>query len=449
MSFEEKAKSDIIFNQIDSDKDGYATGLEVKDVLLKTGLSPMILANIWGLCDIGATGKLNSEQFALAMHFVNKKLATGLDAPPELLPEHVPPSLRKKTVNNESPPESRELEELQLQVTELQREKLFYEQRATEHDTFTRQKRTELSNLELEMESLFKTLQDREMKKGEEQKKLVDLENKLVKLDMDLEELKAKHGSEKEEIDRLKIQINHMELAMKNKDNDLNKIKAELKLFQSEKANLEIKLHSKKNNLSEVNNNVQLANEQVNRNKNKLDLLRTLQVNLNKLIREYDNLPVTDLNRIELNQEIKQLEEENAELNLKIKTAAIETASTQVISETPAVSFSPTNQQPTAVVKNEVFEAYFPPQMQQLESPQVNFIVDDPFQAFDPFKETATAVDPFKSAPLNDKAGDDPFANPFDSLKNPSVFNDFDDPFSNIVRLVVDSQFCLKSSLIR
>ena len=125
-----------------------------------------------------------------------------------------------------------------------------------------------------------------------------------------------------EEIDRLKIQINHMELAMKNKDNDLNKIKAELKSFQSEKANLEIKLHSKKNNLSEVNNNVQLANEQVNRNKNKLDLLRTLQVNLNKLIREYDNLPVTDLNRIELNQEIKQLEEENAELNLKIKTAA-------------------------------------------------------------------------------------------------------------------------------
>ena len=436
MLFEEKAKSDIIFNQIDSDKDGYATGLEVRDVFLKTGLSPMILANIWGLCDIGATGKLNSEQFALAMHFVNKKLATGLDAPHELLPEHVPPSLRKKTTNNESTLESRELEELQLQVTELQREKLFYEQRATEHDTFTRQKRTELSNLELEMESLFKTLQDREMKKSEEQKKLVDLENKLVKLDMDLEELKAKHGSEKEEIDRLKIQINHMELAMKNKDNDLNKIKAELKLFQSEKANLEIKLNSRKTNLSEINSSMQLANEQVAKNKNKLELLKTLQVNLNKLIREYDNLPVTDLNRIELNQEIKQLEEENAELNLKIKTA-IEALPTQVINETPAVSFSPTNQQPAAVVKNEVFEAYFPPTLQQMESPQqqLNFLVDDPFQAFDPFKETATVVDPFKTAPLNDKAGDDPFSNPFDSLKNPSVFNDFDDPFSNIVRL--------------
>lgn len=44
---EEKAKSDIVFAQLDTDKDGFVTGGEVKDVFLQTGLSAMILANIW------------------------------------------------------------------------------------------------------------------------------------------------------------------------------------------------------------------------------------------------------------------------------------------------------------------------------------------------------------------------------------------------------------------
>ena len=102
----------------------------------------------------------------------NKKIATGLDVPPELSPEMVPPSLRPKPVLTEETHVSREFEELQTQVTELQREKLYYEQRASEHDMITRQKRTELSNLELEMESLQKTLQEREMKKVQEQKNI-------------------------------------------------------------------------------------------------------------------------------------------------------------------------------------------------------------------------------------------------------------------------------------
>ena len=96
------------------------------------------------------------------MHFINKKIATGLDAPLELMPEMIPPSLRPKPTLAEDSPYSKDLEELQLQVTELQREKLYYDQRASEHDSLTRQKRTELSNLELEMESLYKTLQGKQ-----------------------------------------------------------------------------------------------------------------------------------------------------------------------------------------------------------------------------------------------------------------------------------------------
>jgi hypothetical protein len=39
---------------------------------------------------------LNSEQFALAMHFVHKKIGTGLDPPTELTAEMIPPSFRPK-----------------------------------------------------------------------------------------------------------------------------------------------------------------------------------------------------------------------------------------------------------------------------------------------------------------------------------------------------------------
>lgn len=47
VNVDEKTKSDVMFNQIDSDNDGYVNGNECKDVFLKTGLSPNILANIW------------------------------------------------------------------------------------------------------------------------------------------------------------------------------------------------------------------------------------------------------------------------------------------------------------------------------------------------------------------------------------------------------------------
>lgn len=47
------------------------------------------------LCDIKHTGKLNNEQFALAMWLINQKVK-GIDPPKALTPEMVPPCLRSK-----------------------------------------------------------------------------------------------------------------------------------------------------------------------------------------------------------------------------------------------------------------------------------------------------------------------------------------------------------------
>lgn len=391
VSIEEKANSDINFDQIDIEKRGHVNGSECKETFIKTGLSQMILANIWNLCDIGSTGKLNNEQFALAMHFVNKKIATGLDAPPDLLPEMVPPSFRKKTNTGEITIESKELEELQLQVTELQREKLFYEQRASEHENFTRQKRSELSNLELEMESLFKTLQGREMKKVEEEQKLVDLEDKLVKIDTEVIELREKYSGEKTEIEGLKVQINNMEMAMRTKDNDLNRIKVELKKFTQEQTNLEIKLDSRKNYFIEMNSNLKAATTEVTKNENKLELLKRLQSNLNRLLNEYDKNSVPEGDSNELNSEIKKLEDEHIELNIEIKNAIEITNNNLVFVKEEQNNFP----------ANNGFVAEFP-----VESS----FGEDPFQAFDPFKDNSNNIssDPFKSEIVN-SFKDDPF----------------------------------------
>jgi hypothetical protein len=48
------------------------------------------------LCDINQEGKLNPEQFALAMWLIQQKQA-GKDPPAALTPDMVPPSMRAKT----------------------------------------------------------------------------------------------------------------------------------------------------------------------------------------------------------------------------------------------------------------------------------------------------------------------------------------------------------------
>jgi len=89
----EKLRYQEVFEKSDLDKDGLVSGLEIKDVFLKTGLPQNTLAHIWALCDTLQSGKLNSEQFALAMWLIDRK-KKGIDPPQMLTLEMVPPSMR-------------------------------------------------------------------------------------------------------------------------------------------------------------------------------------------------------------------------------------------------------------------------------------------------------------------------------------------------------------------
>lgn len=101
ISKDEKVKYDALFEQADLDRDGFVSGHEIKDVFLKSGVAQPVLAHIWGLCDTAEQGKLNNEQFALALWLISRKLK-GIDPPNKLTPEMIPPSMRKSSESQAS-----------------------------------------------------------------------------------------------------------------------------------------------------------------------------------------------------------------------------------------------------------------------------------------------------------------------------------------------------------
>lgn len=89
----EKQIYDNIFKKWDTKKNGYVSGEVAISVFGKSGLSRSDLESIWNLADIGNKGKLDKDEFSVAMHLIYRRL-NGFDIPTQLPPELVPPSSR-------------------------------------------------------------------------------------------------------------------------------------------------------------------------------------------------------------------------------------------------------------------------------------------------------------------------------------------------------------------
>lgn len=88
---QEKQIYDGIFNAWDTNHRGYVDGSVALEVFGKSGLGRPDLESIWNLADTDDRGKLNKDEFAVAMHLVYRRL-NGLEIPLRLPPELVPPS---------------------------------------------------------------------------------------------------------------------------------------------------------------------------------------------------------------------------------------------------------------------------------------------------------------------------------------------------------------------
>ncbi|CCG80857.1 Actin cytoskeleton-regulatory complex protein pan-1 [Taphrina deformans PYCC 5710] len=90
---EEKAIYDTIFQAWDKKKQGYVEGPVAIEVFGSSGVDRQDLELIWALADSDDKGKLNTDEFAVALHLVYRKL-NGYDVPPILPPELIPPSTK-------------------------------------------------------------------------------------------------------------------------------------------------------------------------------------------------------------------------------------------------------------------------------------------------------------------------------------------------------------------
>ncbi|BES95601.1 RhoGEF [Nesidiocoris tenuis] len=94
-----KLKYTQLFNTTDKSRTGFLTGVQSRSILLASKLPQAILAQIWGLADTDADGRLSCEEFVLALHLCDLA-RQGETLPASLPPNLVPPTLRRVRQNS-------------------------------------------------------------------------------------------------------------------------------------------------------------------------------------------------------------------------------------------------------------------------------------------------------------------------------------------------------------
>ena len=90
---DEKKLYDDLFKAWDGFGKGYISGDQAIEIFGQSGLPKTELEKVWTLSDPNNKGRLNLDEFAVAMHLIYRKL-NGYPLPNRLPPELVPPSTR-------------------------------------------------------------------------------------------------------------------------------------------------------------------------------------------------------------------------------------------------------------------------------------------------------------------------------------------------------------------
>jgi epidermal growth factor receptor substrate 15 len=95
----DKSRFDQVFATLDRSNRGFITGEQAVTFFSNAKLPEEVLAQIWDLADINSEGKLNRDEFAVAMYLIRQQRGSkdgrGI-LPPALPPALVPPSMRRQ-----------------------------------------------------------------------------------------------------------------------------------------------------------------------------------------------------------------------------------------------------------------------------------------------------------------------------------------------------------------
>ncbi|XP_069784576.1 epidermal growth factor receptor substrate 15-like 1 isoform X2 [Narcine bancroftii] len=292
----DKMRYDDIFLKIDLDMDGYVSGLEVKDIFMQSALHQNILAHIWALADTKQMGKLNREQFALAMYLIQQKVSKGVDPPQVLTPDMIPPSERTTPVSDCTSSLGsgdftgiKELDAISNEISELQREKYVLEQDIREKEEAIRQKTNEVQDLQNDLDRENNNLQDLESQKQAAQDRLDEMDQQKAKLEDMLNDIRQKCQEENQTISTLKMQIANQESDMQSQEEELNKAKTELNKLQQEESQLEQSIEAGKVQLETIIKSLKCTQDEINQARSKLTQLQDSQQEVSKSIDQYSN----------------------------------------------------------------------------------------------------------------------------------------------------------------
>ncbi|XP_005665495.1 epidermal growth factor receptor substrate 15 isoform X1 [Sus scrofa] len=432
----EKAKYDEIFLKTDKDMDGFVSGLEVREIFLKTGLPSALLAHIWALCDTKDCGKLSKDQFALAFHLINQKLIKGIDPPHILSPEMIPPSdratLQKNIVGSSSAADFsaiKELDTLNNEIVDLQREKNNVEQDLKEKEDTIKQRTSEVQDLQDEVQRENTNLQKLQAQKQQVQELLDGLDEQKAQLEEQLQEVRKKCAEEAQLISSLKAEITSQESQISTYEEELAKAREELSRLQQETAELEESVESGKAQLGPLQQHLQDSQQEISSLQMKLMEMKELENNNNQsnwcssphsiLVNgttDYCSLSTSSSETANLN--------EHAEGQSNLESEPIHQESPARSSpEILPSGVTDENEVVTATVNEKVCPEFnsdghskeedpFNVESSSLTNPvadsNLDFFQSDPFVGSDPFKDDPFGkIDPFGGDPFK---GSDPFA---------------------------------------
>lgn len=304
----DKLRYDAMFKQADKDADGLVSGEEVKSIFMASGLPQQVLAHIWGLCDTTGQGRLNSEQFALAMYLIHQKVM-GVDPPQALQPEMVPPSMRSGSAASPAGGEEREgggagsvistlsdfsaikeLDKITKEIEDLGREKASLQHEIEEKEEMIRQRNGEIQNLQSELEKTKLKYQELERQKADSQGKLDDLDKEKAKLEEMLKDAKQKCEEETKTINSLQAQIASSRKSALQQEEELSDARDELNRIREDETKLEREIESSKEHLETVQKQIKAVQTEISQVRSKVSTLEETNSSLNANIAHYNSL---------------------------------------------------------------------------------------------------------------------------------------------------------------
>ncbi|XP_006839819.1 PREDICTED: epidermal growth factor receptor substrate 15 [Chrysochloris asiatica] len=433
----EKAKYDDVFLKTDKDMDGFVSGLEVRELFLKTGLPSTLLARIWALCDTKGSGKLSKDQFALAFHLINQKLIKGIDPPQSLTPEMIPPSDRASLQKNIVGPSTvadfsaiKELDTLNNEIVDLQREKNNVEQDLKEKEDTIKQRTCEVQDLQDEVQRENTNLQKLQAQKQQVQELLDELDEQKAQLEEQLREVRKKCAEEAQLISSLKAELTSQESQISSYEEELAKAREELSRLQQETAELEESVESGKAQLEPLQQHIQDSEQEISSMQMKLMEMKELENHNHQLnwcnsphsslvngAADYCSLSTSSSETANLNEQVE------GQSNLETEPLHQESPARNSPEIPPTGGMTDEKEVVTAAInekdgpefdndKHSKEEDPFNVESSSLTDPaadtNLDFFQSDPFVGSDPFKDDPFGkIDPFGGDPFK---GSDPFA---------------------------------------